>query len=316
MTARRGDWLAAAMALAVAFAAGAGDPFERVRSLVAEFGPPVVLVEAERPEHPDDRRAAVLVAEALASRGIRCADGVQSRTRRRDLADSAVAQGAPTALAREAIDRPDADFVVRIGSLLKDCGLSRSYGIDISARECTIAVAMVRFADQAAIEVGAIAATARSRSAAAAARDAERDASMDAAARIAEAAIRDWEFLLSGSRPWVVEVVSPSAGDAERLAETAQGAAVMVLENRPGVRALLQVSSGVGAPPVIGWLPGTEVMRRPGFVVMVAPQAADRSGTSFGWAAPVAAASIGLCIALAILRNRGIRWASVGTRGR
>lgn len=259
----------AAMAAGSAAAAQEGrDPLDR---LVGEFGTPIVLVEAERPEHPDDRRAVALLAKSLAARGLRCADGQESRTRRRELADAAVGAGSPAAAARAALDRPDADFVVRVGSATKDAGSATSYGIEIAALECTLTLAVLRFADQSALEVGAAAAVARSKSAAAAAQEAEAAAAEDASARIAEAAFADWRAIAAGRRPWIVEIVSPSEGDAERLAGSVRDARVVILENRPGVRSLVAIPSDGGSPPCAGLLPGKEILRRPGYLMVAMP---------------------------------------------
>ena len=285
-------------------AAALGSPLDRVRSLLQEFGPPVVLVEAERPEHPDDRRASVLVSKALADHGVRCADGPSTRGRRRDLADAAVESGLPPERVREILDRPDADFVARVTMSTKDAGATESYGIPIAARECTIAIAMVHASDQRVVGVGPASAVARSASTAAASVDAEVAAAQGAGGGIAEAAVAEWESIARGERPWVVELDCPTAADVAEIAGSLGSGDAVILENRQGVRALVQVSAdeaarwgrGGGAGQVL------VLVRRPGYLLVASPP-----GAALPWAF-IAVAAVAMAIAAAValrLRRTG-----------
>lgn len=285
----------------VAAPAASGPPAGGSAFAFPEFGPPVVLVEAERPEHPDDRRIGALVAEALAVRGIRCADGEEARGRSRAVADRAFDAGAPAHAARSAVDRPGVDFVARIGVSAKDAGSTRAYGIEIAARECSVRIALVRASDQSVLEVAPASASARASSAAIAARDAEASAVDLAAAAVEAATAADWLAVSEGRRPWIVELVAPSASDVER-ALGAMGSGVVLLDNRPGVRTLLQASKA-DVDALAASSGGSMVVMRPGHAVLSSASAPDRA-SPWPWIAAMLGASGAAAAAILVRRMR------------
>lgn len=308
--------LAALAAMAAGSAAAAGHVSPRsadeavsgsLDSLISEFGAPILLVEAERPEHPDDRRVATSLAKALAARGMRCADGPASRERRRDLVDESHRSGTASSLARALLDRPDADFIVRVTASLRDAGTANSYGIQITARECSVTVAMLRAADHSPLPLAAASSVARSHSPDVASKEAEAGAVEEAAGMAVAAAFEEWTSIAEGRRPFIVEVALPSPGDAERFVSLA-GAGVSIRENRPGVRTILEVPAARHDRHPSQALPGTVILRRPGFAVVRLSGASDDAW--FPWA-------VGLVI-LAVLawvvggRVRTVRRARAG----
>jgi len=106
---------------------------------LVEFGAPVLLVEAERPENAGDQRAAAQLQQGLAELGIVAVDAEAARARRRSLADAAVKDGMDAEAGRAAIDRPDVDFVLRVRWSKRDERDGASYGISLSSCEITIA---------------------------------------------------------------------------------------------------------------------------------------------------------------------------------
>lgn len=288
-------------------AASAPGAIDRIHDLVAEYGPPVLLVEPERPEHPHDRRASDAMAKALAEAGFRCADATEARGRRRELADGSVAGGGSPGRALAFLDRLDVDFVLRVSSVVRDAGSVDSYGIRLSAVECTVAASLVRAADQSTVHVEAVASTARSRSPDVAALDAEAAAVVEGAVRVADAVVADWQAAANGLRPWIVELDSPSAGDAGRLAAAFGDPAVVVLENRPGIRSILAVPGADAASRAQEAAGGTVVLRRPGYALVVP----SRVPSWLGWSAiALAAAAVG---SAAIVLRRRTAAAAVGS---
>lgn len=272
---------------------------DRVQELVAEYGPPVLLVEPERPEHPHDRRACTAMAKALAEAGFRCADASEARGRRRALADGAVAEGGSTERALAFLDGADVDYVLRVSSAVRDAGSVDSYGIRISAVECTVAASLVRAADQSTVRVESPASTARSRSPDVAALDAESVAVAEGAVRVADAVVADWQAAERGLRPWIVELDSPSAGDAGRLVAAFGDPAVVVLENRPGIRSILAVPGADAVSRAQEAAGGTVVLRRPGYALVVP----SRGPSWLGWTA-IAFAAVAAGSAAIVLRRR------------
>lgn len=269
-----------------------------------EFGPPVVLVEAERPEHPDDRRAAGLLAKSLVARGIRCADGEEARGRGRAAADRAVESGASAQAARSAVDRPGVDFVARIGIASKDAGSTQAYGIQIAAVECAVRVSLIRASDQSVLEVAPSTMVSRASSTAAAARDAEFFAVERASAALESAVRSDWDAVAQGRRPWIVELVAPSAAEVDRAMGILGGGAVL-LDNRPGVRTLVQ-ASGTEADALVARAGASTVVRRPGYVVL-APASDPDAPASPAWIVAAALVAVSLAAGAFFLLRPGRR---------
>lgn len=242
-------------------AAGSRFPF-------AEFGPPIILLEAERPEHAADRRCCGLLAEALGAQGIRCADGEEARGRRRSLADRGAESGIPAARLRAGLDRPDVDFVVRVSHAERDVGAVAAYGIQIAARECTLSAVVIRTPDQAAMEVAPASAVARSASPSAASREAEASAVRLAAEHVAGAIRSDWLDLLEGRRAGFIEILPLDETDALRFAETIERTGARILENRPGIRTLVEVPAGDPGKVAEALGAGEVLQRRPGYMLV------------------------------------------------
>jgi hypothetical protein len=247
-----------------------------------EFGEPVLLVEAERPESADDQRAAAQLQQGLAKFGMIAVDAEAARTRRRLLADAAVEDGMTAAAGRAAIDRPDVDFVLRIRWSKRDERESASYGIPLSACEITIASTLLRIGNQSSVPVTPGIGAARSRSIRAADVEAERIAVDDAVLAVAVATASEWMALAVGERPWIIEVQAPNGIDPAAIAGPGQSGEVVVLEDRPGIGALMRVPGPMAREIASGPLVGQVLHRRPGFV-LIAGGAAEHQSRAAWW---------------------------------
>ena len=247
-----------------------------------EFGAPVLLVEAERPESADDQRAAAQLQQGLAKLGMVAVDAEAARARRRLLADVAVEDGMTAAAGRAAIDRPDVDFVLRVRWSKRAEGDSASYGIPLSACEITIASTLLRIGNQSSVPVTPGIGAARSRSTRAADVEAERIAVDDAVLAVAAATANEWMALAVGERPWIVEVQAPSGIEAAAIVGPGQSGEVLVLEDRPGIGALMRVPGPMARQIESGPLVGKVLIRRPGFV-LIAGGATEHQSRAAWW---------------------------------
>jgi hypothetical protein len=235
---------------------------------LVEFGAPVLLVEAERPENAGDQRAAAQLQQGLAELGIVAVDAEAARARRRSLADAAVKDGMDAEAGRAAIDRPDVDFVLRVRWSKRDERDGASYGISLSSCEITIASTLLRIGNQSSVPVSPGIGSARSRSPRAADIEAERIAVEDAVLSVAAAASAEWMGLAAGERPWIIEVQAPNGVDLAAIAGTSSGGEVVVLEDRPGIGALMRVPGDVARQIGSGPSAGKVLHRRPGFLLI------------------------------------------------
>lgn len=272
-----------------------------VQAMVVEFGAPIVLVEAERPERPDDRRAVALVLARLAEYGIVTVDGEAFRARRREVADAAAVSGASREDARAALDRVDADFVLRVSVVVSDAGSSESYGMRIERRSCALAPSLVRRSDDSALAVEAVSADGASASAQLAAEAATQVAARELAISVTEAACAEWRAVRDGGRPWIVEFAgqsSPEAalqalgpGDAALLEHVERGRTLVLADARSVERLAQRHASSLG-------------LRRPGFIRMAALSAGEDAPPSLpGWAPIAAACAVGCVVVLWMVRR-------------
>jgi len=273
----------------------------RIASLgrqIQEFGAPVLLVEAERPENADDRRAAAQLQQSLAELGLVAVDADATRARRRSLADAAVQGGLDAAAGRAAIDRPDVDFVLRVRRARREDREGSSYGITLSACEITVSPTLLRSGDQSSVPAGPGVGVARSRSPRAAESESERLAIDGAALAVTGAVSAEWIALALDQRPWIVEVQASDGFDPSRIVGGARGGDVVVLEDRPGIGALMRVPAATARGIESGPGVGTVLQRRPGFV-LVAGASARGPGGLVAWAAGAALLGV-LCATVAI----------------
>ena len=248
---------------------------------VMEFGAPVLLVEAERPENAGDQRAAAQLQQGLAELGIVAVDAEAARARRRSLADAAVKDGMDAEAGRAAIDRPDVDFVLRVRWSKRDEPDGASYGISLSSCEITIASTLLRIGNQSSVPVRPGIGTARSRSPRAADIEAERMAVDGAVLGVAAVVSAEWMALAADERPWIIEVQAPNGVDLAAIAGTARSGDVVVLEDRPGIGALINVPGGVARQIESGPAVGAVLLHRPGFILISGGRARPEMGAAW-----------------------------------
>jgi hypothetical protein len=248
---------------------------------LVEFGAPVLLVEAERPENAGDQRAAAQLQQGLAELGIVAVDAEAARARRRSLADAAVEGGMDAEAGRAAIDRPDVDFVLRVRWSKRDERDGASYGISLSSCEITIASTLLRIGNQSSVPVSPGIGSARSRSPRAADIEAERIAVEDAVLGVAAVVSAEWMALAADERPWIIEVQSPNGVDLAAIAGTARSGDVVVLEDRPGIGALINVPGGVARQIESGPAVGAVLLHRPGFILISGGRAHREMGAAW-----------------------------------
>jgi hypothetical protein len=98
--------------------------------------------------------------------------------------------------------------------------------------------------------------------------EAERIAVEDAVLSVAAAASAEWMGLAAGERPWIIEVQAPNGVDMAAIAGTSSGGEVVVLEDRPGIGALMRVPGDVARQIESGPSAGKVLHRRPGFLLI------------------------------------------------
>lgn len=279
-----------------------------VQAMVVEFGAPIVLVEAERPERPDDRRAVALVLARLAECGIVTVDGEAFRARRREVADAAAVSGASRDDARASLERVDADFVLRVSVAVSDAGSSESYGMRIERRTCTLAPSLVRRSDDSALAVGAVSADGASASAQSAAETATQVAARELAISVTEAASAEWRAVRDGARPWLVEFAGQSSPEAA-LRALGPGDATL-LEHVDRGRTLVSADAG-SVERLIRGRASSVGLRRPGFVRMAEfRDGADSAPWVPGWASIAAAVTAASVVVYWTLRHSAAGTAS------
>lgn len=203
----------------------------------AAFGAPAVIVEPERPSSPDDRLACSAIMSSLGRLGIRALDGEQARSTQRTTADRAVVDGLHGSVARDLVDRPDGDFILRIGMSRRSASAT-AYRVEMHSTEVTVTMRLIRRGSSEAIEIAPTHSTARSASADAATTQAERVALTGAGALAASVVSADWLRALDGRRQWVIEFTGGAEGCARCIAQ--EHPSLRLLEHHPGLRSLLE----------------------------------------------------------------------------
>lgn len=241
--------------------------------LIEEFGSPVVLVEAERPDSQDDRTAAAQLGQELAKCGLVSVDAVAARARSRARADEAVVEtGLEAHAARESIDRPLVDFQLRVRRTRRALHDSEVYGMQLTSCEVALTTSLLRNGDLSSIPISPPSGSGRSRTASIAEAEAHRQALDGATLAIAEAIGAEWMAIAADERAWIIEVKSSRAVDLATLAGDAHADAgeITVLEHRPGMGALLSVPAvvarSIGSEPESGRV----VHRSPGYIIIAA----------------------------------------------
>jgi hypothetical protein len=239
--------------------------------LVEEFGPPVVLVEAERPDSQDDRMAAAQLGQELAEFGLVSVDAVAARARSRARADEAVVEtGLNAEAARESIDRPLVDFQLRVRRTRRALHEGEVYGIQLTSCEVALATTLLRNGDLSSIPISPPSGSGRSRTASIAEADAHRQALDGASLAIAEAIGAEWMAIAADERAWIIEVKSSRSVDLTTIAGEAHAGEITVLEHRPGMGVLLSVPAvvarSVGSEPESGRV----LHRSPGYILIAA----------------------------------------------
>ena len=298
--------------------AGASDLLAGLGDLLGEHGPPSVMVEPQRPERAEDRRAVALVVSRLADLGFRAVDGEAFRSRRREVADGADARGLDAGMARAALERIEADFVLRVSVTVSDAGSAESYGMRIERRGCVLAPTLLRVPDQAVLAVDAAAAESGSSSPVAAVESAQQSAASMLARSVAEAVVSDWRAVSEGRREWVVEIEGGDDDPRSTLESIGAGTAT-VLEHVPRGRTLAKADAPTVAQLRV--LAGAERIRasRPGYV-RLAPAAVagatEPPARGLGGVFVIVAALLAVVLALAWSRRRAARASSSEAAGR
>ncbi|MSR45368.1 MAG: hypothetical protein EXS15_08495 [Phycisphaerales bacterium] len=246
--------------------------FDRLSAMIGMYGPPRVIIEAERPEHPLDLRLASRMQSILAERDVHAVDASAVRTRRRNLTDAAVDVGMTAEIGRSIVDRPDADFILRVGQSQKDDAGVASYGIQLHSCEITLSTTLIRVCDQSLIAVPPAFSIVRSESASRAQQESERVAVELSASLVLTAVACEWVGIADGSREWIVEIEGSRGTEPASMASALGEENVVVLENRPSIRALIAVSLDAIDRAVGDASIGTVIHRRPGYVLMSPPQ--------------------------------------------
>jgi hypothetical protein len=171
--------------------------------------------------------------------GIRALDGEQARATQRNSADRAVTGGLHGPVARDLVDWPDGDFILRVGMSRRSTNAT-AYGVQMHSGEAIVTMRLIRRGSSEVIEIAPTHAVARSASADAASAQAEQLALADAGALAASVVSADWLDALDGTRHWVLEVSGGNEGCAQGISQ--EHTSLRVLEHRPAVRSLLEGS--------------------------------------------------------------------------
>ncbi|MSQ90748.1 MAG: hypothetical protein EXS01_05055 [Phycisphaerales bacterium] len=240
----------------------------RLAAQVETYGAPIVIIEAQRPANTNDTLAASEFQTVLANAGMRAIVGSDARSRRRELADAAVERGMNPDEGRSAIDRLDADFVIRVEHAQVEREETQAYGVKLVACQVTLTLSFVRAADQSSIPLAPVTIALRSRDATGVEQAARSRAAADAATRVIALISEEWVSVSEGKRDWILEI-SPSAEfQSSELMHAAQVGEVVVLENRPGIRALLAVPpEGIDRLLASGKF-GVVIHKRPGYLLL------------------------------------------------
>lgn len=270
---------------------------------VARFGPPCVMVEAERPERAEDRRVVALVLARLAELGIDARDGEATRARRREVADAQARAGAEPEAARRTVDRIESDFVLRVSASVADAGSSETYGMRIERRQCVLAPTLVRSSDAASIKLDPSAAEGASASAATAAETAQRLAAAALAAAVAEAACGDWREVREGGRRWVVEFAGTGPPAGATAGALLEGGATL-LEGEPRGRTVMRADGACVARVLASVAPAEVLVHRPGYVRVMTGEAGSAGAAVPAWVLALGGATVLAALAMAF-RPRG-----------
>jgi hypothetical protein len=263
--------------------------------LVAEFGAPIVLVEAERPERSDDRRAVALVLARLAECGVVTIDGEAFRARRREVADAVA--GVSSEDARAALDRMDADFVLRVSVAVSDAGSLDSYGLRIVRRSCALAPSLIRCSDDSALAIAAVSADGGSASAQLAVESATQVAALELALAVTEAVCADWRAVRDGTRPWLVEFFGQSSPEA---AMEAFGSGDATLLEHVELGRTLVSANAASVGRMAQRFEASVRLRRPGFIRMDGARAGQGAQSSVPAWVFIAAAGGVACAAVVL----------------
>lgn len=262
-----------------------------VATLVADFGAPVVLVEAERPERSDDRRAVAFVLARLAECGVVTIDGEAFRARRREVADSVA--GVSSEGARAALDRMEADFVLRVSIAVSDAGNLDSYGLRIVRRSCALAPSLIRCSDSSALAIAAVSADGGSASAQLAVESATQIAALELALAVTEAACADWRAVRDGARPWLVEFSGQSS--PEDAMEALGSGDATLLEHVERGRTMVSASAA-SAGRMAQRFEASVRLRRPGFIRVDVARSDQGPGPSMPTWISIAAVGAVACV--------------------
>jgi hypothetical protein len=250
-----------------------GDPTSVMRlaevlaDMAAQYGMPIVIIEPERPSDLGDARASTSMQASIGDCGIRASDGNHVRARRRFLADQAVGLGMQPDLARDSIDYPDSDYVIRVRMQSLARAPDAVYGIDLHSAECTITFSLLRTMQDESLRSSSRTAQRRSRNPGHAAWDAEAAASSEATIYAVAAVTEEWSAIAEGTRPWIIEVIHP-ASSLDASLHRASGSPVKVLEHRPGIRSIIECSKEHVPSVIASFGAVTVVHQRPGFVLV------------------------------------------------
>lgn len=279
------------------------DVFAPVHAIVGQFGPPRVVVEAGRPERIEDRLAATLILEALSEMGFESVDGETYRASRRRAADEAHARGAWDRDALRALDRVEADCMLRVVATVSSEGSGDAYGVPIERRECLLQPMLVRLADGSTLPLEQVSASASSRSGDLAAEQSRAQAAAAMAQRAAAAVVVWLGRVQSGDEPWILELEGVE-GDPRAAMSMLKLSGATVLESEPAGWAAVRVSAAEAARITADGGGPVVLVKRPGYV-RIRVDARSAGWSAWGVRIAVALAALGV-VGLAIRRRRAL----------
>ncbi len=268
--------------------------------LVEQFGPPIVVVEPERPASSVDQRACARVQAMLERAGLRAVDGAAARSMGRSIADEAVTRGMSPSLVTGILERPDGDYLLRVAQDVRTDSNGSAYGVPINHAQVALSLSLLRVCDGLCLGSSTVRAERRSHAAQAGLDAAEHEAATEASAHMAARVAQEWVDVSEGRRGWAIEWVGPVPHAP--LPKGVDLASARVLEHRPGMRSLLEVSAAQAQRIFAHYSPQGLVHRRPGY--MLIGRAEPGRGPLVNYVAIGALAASAICLGVWLLRSR------------
>jgi hypothetical protein len=195
--------------------------------------------------------------------------------------------------ARAALDRMEADFVLRVSIAVSDAGNLDSYGLRIVRRSCALAPSLIRCSDSSALAIAAVSADGGSASAQLAVESATQIAALELALAVTEAACADWRAVRDGARPWLVEFSGQSS--PEDAMEALGSGDATLLEHVERGRTMVSASAA-SAGRMAQRFEASVRLRRPGFIRVDVARSDQGPGPSMPTWISIAAVGAVACV--------------------